>query len=121
MYEVFVGIDFGSANSGFAYSFKDTNNINHGKIYGANVDNKVPTEIILDDNNQVVQFGEGCIQYLKEKGLENGHYFKDIKMNLYKKKEKIIAKNSNKELPLKFVIAKVLESIKEIAIKEIKS
>ena len=119
MYEVFVGIDFGSANSGFAYSFKDTNNINHGNIYGANVDNKVPTEIILDDNNQVVQFGAGCIQYLKEKGLENGHYFKDIKMNLYKKKEKIIAQNSNKELPLKLVITKVLESIKEIAIKEI--
>ena len=119
MYEVYVGIDFGSPNSGFAYSFKDTENINHGNIYGANVDNKVPTEIILDDNNEVLQFGASCIQYLKEKGLKAGHCFKGIKMNLYMKNEKIKSKNSNKELPFKLVISKVLETIKEMALKEI--
>ena len=119
MYEVVVGIDFGSANTGYAYSFYDKNNINHGNIYGANVDNKVPTEMILDDHNDVVQFGKGCIQYLKEKGLHTGHYFKDIKMLLYGKKEKIKAKNSSKELPLQLVIQKVLEKIKELAIEEI--
>ena len=80
MCEVVVGIDFGSSNSGFAYSFYDKNNINHGYIPFANVDNKVPTEIILDEDNEVVQFGAGCIKYLKEKGLENFHYFKEIKM-----------------------------------------
>ena len=46
----------------------------------------MPTEIILDDNNEVVQFGDGCIKYLNEKGLENSHYFKEIKMKLYEKK-----------------------------------
>ena len=119
MYEVVVGIDFGSSHSGFAYSFYNKNSINHGYIPNANVDNKVPTEIILDDNNEVVQFGSGCIKYLKEKGLEAGHYFKEIKMKLYQKEKKIRAKNSNKELPLELVIQKVLEKIKELAIEDI--
>ena len=119
MYEVVVGIDFGSSGSGFAYSYFDKNKIIHGQIYGASVDYKVPTEIILDDNNYVIQFGADCVKFLKEKGLETGHYFKGIKMLLYENKETIKASNSGKELPLKLVIQKVLEKIKEIAIKEI--
>ena len=54
MYEVVVGIDFGSSGSGFAYSYMDKNKIIHGQIYGASVDYKVPTEIILYDNNYVI-------------------------------------------------------------------
>ena len=119
MYEVVVGIDFGSSGTGFAYSYFDKNKIIHGQIYGASVDYKVPTEIILDDQNYVLQFGADCTKYLKEKGLETGHYFKAIKMELYENKSTIIAKNSGKELPLKLVIQKVLETIKDIAIKEI--
>ena len=42
MYEVVVGIDFGSSHSGFAYSFYNKNSINYGYIPNANVDNKVP-------------------------------------------------------------------------------
>ena len=56
MYEVVVGIDFGSSGTGFAYSYFDKKKIIHGQIYGASVDYKVPTEIILDDNNNVVKF-----------------------------------------------------------------
>ena len=119
MHEVVVGIDFGSSGSGFAYSYFDKNKIIHGQIYGASVDYKVPTEIILDDNNYVIQFGANCVQYLKEKGMETNHYFKGIKMHLYENKSTIIAQNSGKELPLKLVIQKVLEKIKELAIKEI--
>ena len=119
MCEVVVGIDFGSSNSGFAYSFYDKNNINHGYIPFANVDNKVPTEIILDEDNEVVQFGAGCIKYLKEKGLENFHYFKEIKMKLYEKEKIITSKNTNKELDLELVIQKVLEKIKQLAIEDI--
>ena len=119
MYEVVVGIDFGSSGTGFAYSYFDKNKIIHGQIYGASVDYKVPTEIILDDQNYVLQFGADCTKYLKEKGLETGHYFKAIKMELYENKSTIIAKNSGKELPLKLVIQKVLETIKDKAIKEI--
>ena len=63
MYEVVVGIDFGSAGSGFAYSYMDKNKIIHGQIYGASVDYKVPTEIILDDNNYVIQFGADCVNF----------------------------------------------------------
>ena len=119
MFEVVVGIDFGSSGSGFAYSYFDKNKIIHGQIYGASVDYKVPTEIILDDNNYVIQFGADCVKYLKEKGLETGHYFKGIKMELYENKRYITSINSGKVLPLKLVIQKVLQTIKEIAIKEI--
>ena len=82
MYDVVVGVDFGSSGTGYAYSFFDKKNIIFGQIYGASVDNKVPTEIILDDNNYVVEFGANCVKYLAEKGLETNHYFKGIKMNL---------------------------------------
>ena len=119
MYEVVVGIDFGSSGTGYAYSYFDKNKIIHGQIYGASVDYKVPTEIILDDKNNVIKFGSECVKYLKEKRLEAGHYFKGIKMELYENKNTIKAKNSGKELPLKLVIQKVLETIKEMAIKEI--
>ena len=63
-YEVVVGIDFGSSGTGYAYSYFNKNKIIHGQIYGASVDCEVPTEIILDDKNYVVQFGSSCIQYL---------------------------------------------------------
>jgi len=119
MYEVVVGIDFGSSGTGFAFSYFDKNKIIHGQIYGASVDYKVPTEIILDDKNNVIKFGSECVKYLKEKRLEAGHYFKGIKMELYENKNIIKAKNSGKELPLKLVIQKVLETVKEYAIKEI--
>ena len=118
-FEVVVGIDFGSSTSGFAYSYFDKNKIIHGQIYGASVDHKVPTEIILDDNNDVVQFGAECVKYLNENGLETNHYFKNIKMHLYENKDRIIAQNSGKELPLKLVIQKILEIIKKKAIEEI--
>ena len=193
MYEVVVGIDFGSSGSGYAYSFYNKNDINQGNIFGANADNKVPTEIILDEQSSILQFGAECKQYLKEKGINLCHqrnvnslslkhgkfkkfgmqdstknqkrlkninfaiflifqyfvgsyllkhdklknfegsrapketrlykllYFKDIKIQLYNKSKFIKAKNSGKELPLKLVIKKVLEKLKELAINEIKS
>ena len=120
MYEVVVGIDFGSSGSGFAYSFKNENDINHGYIFGANVDNKVPTEIILDDYYNILQFGSNCKQYLKEKGFNAGHYFKGIKMHLYSNKSFIKAVNTGKSIPLKIVIQKVLEKLKALALEELK-
>ncbi len=120
MYEVVVGIDFGSSASGFAYSFMNENFINRGYIYGANVDNKVPTEIILDKSNNILQFGSGCKQYLKEKGLNVGNYFKGIKMHLYSKKQYIESSNSGEKLPVKIVIQKILEKIKNLALEELK-
>ena len=40
-------------------------------------------------------------------------------MHLYENKNYILANNSGKELPLKLVIQRVLEKLKELAIKEI--
>ena len=122
MNEVVVGIDFGSSGSGFSYAFKDNEDeIIHGTIYGANVDNKVPTEIILDDNNNTLKFGIECTEYMKTKGTKVGYYFKEIKMNLYEKRAEIQAKNSEKKiLPLALVIQRVLEKLKDLAIAEIK-
>lgn len=119
-FEVVVGIDFGSSGSGFAYSFKNEKDINHGYIFGANVDNKVPTEIILSDSNEILAFGATCKQYLKEKGLNSGHYFKGIKMELYLKLTMIKAKNTGKYFSLVVVIQKVLEKIKKLALEELK-
>ena len=118
--EVVVGIDFGSSGSGFAYSFFNENNIIHGNIFGANVDNKVPTEIILDDNLNTLKFGADCIQYMKENPNKTGHYFKGIKMHLYQKKTVIQSKNTGKVFSLKIVIQKILEQIKKLAIEEVR-
>ena len=63
--EVVVGIDFGSSGSGFAYAYKDNEQeIIYGSIYGSNVNYKVPTEIILNDNNKTLKFGAECKQWL---------------------------------------------------------
>ena len=115
-YKVVVGIDFGSSGCGYAYSFMNESKIYHSDIDGADVDKKVPTEIILDDKNQILQFGAKCKEYLKDKGLNAGHYFKGIKMHLYQKQKTIKSSNSNKELPIEIVIEKVLEKLKNICL-----
>ena len=120
MVEVVVGIDFGTSGSGFSYAYKNNpNEINHGIIHGANADNKVPTQIILDDKDNIIRFGVECVEYIKKNGLKKGHHFKDIKMNLYEKKTTIQAQNSDKKLELKFVIQRIMEKLKKLAIKEI--
>ena len=61
------------------------------------------------------------MKYLVENGINAGYYFKDIKIQLYNKTKFIKAQNREKELPLKLVIQKILEKIKELAKKEIKT
>lgn len=119
-YDVVVGIDFGSSGSGIAYSFMNETKINHIEIFGADSDKKVPTEIILDEDNYIIQFGFKCRQSLIEKGLNLGHYFKNIKMELYHNNTKIKSINSDKVLPLELVIEKVLERLKELCLKQIR-
>ena len=118
-YKVVVGIDFGSSGCGYAYSFMNESKIYHSDIDGADVDKKVPTEIILDDKNKILQFGAKCKEYLKDKGLNAGHYFKGIKMHLYQKQKTIKSSNSNKELPIEIVIEKVLEKLKDICLDQL--
>ena len=116
---VVVGIDFGSSGCGFAYSFMDEKKIYHMDTLGSDVDKKVPTEIILDDNNYVLHFGPKCKEYLKEKGVNSGHYFKGIKMHLYQKKTTIKSSNSSKTLPIKIVIQKFLDQLREMCINQL--
>ena len=121
MKEAVVGIDFGSYGSGFAYAFlDDKENILIGDISGGNAYNKAPSEIILDSNGKTKTFGLGCINYIKEKDMDNLHYFKEIKMNLYNKRTKIKAKNSGKLFELKLVIQRILEEIKKEALIQIR-
>ena len=115
-YQVVVGIDFGSFRSGFAYSFMDENKIFHSEIPGADLDKKIPTEIILSDKDEILQFGAKCNSYLKENGLNSGHYFKGIKMELYNKKKEITSVNTNKTLPLQLVIGKVLSKLRDLCL-----
>ena len=119
-YEVVVGIDFGSSGCGFAYSFMNEDKIFHCDIKGADVDKKIPTEIILDDDNEILAFGPDCKEYLKEKGLNKCNYFKGIKMHLYEKQKTIKSSNSDKTLPLKLVIQIVLEKIKNLCLEQLK-
>ena len=116
---VVVGIDFGSSGCGYAYSFMNEKNIYHMDVIGSDADKKIPTEIILDDNNYVLNFGADCKEYLKEKGVNCGHYFKGIKMHLYQKKTTIKSSNSNKSLPIKIVIEKILDKLREICIEQL--
>ena len=118
-YQVVVGIDFGSSGCGFAYSFMNESKIYHSDIPGSDVDKKVPTEIILDDKNHILQFGAKCKEYLKDKGLNAGHYFQGIKMQLYNKQTTIKSCNSNKTLSLELVIEKVLEKLKDLCLDQL--
>ena len=117
-YEVVVGIQCDSSGSGFAYSFMNKNGIIHGNIYGADVNYKVPTEIILDDNNDVIEFGAKCVKYLREKGLGVGHYY-IVDFTDFPLYNELEAKNTGKKLSLKLIIQKVLESIKKIVIENL--
>ena len=124
-HKVVVAIDFGSSGSGFAFSFNDENRVIQGIIKGGNVNNKVPTEIILEKKNDedefiVVEWGAQCSKYLKKRKDFNIHYFKDIKMNLYEHKKWISSQNSDLQLPIVFVIQKFLEEIKKVAFQKIR-
>ena len=115
-----VGIDFGSAGIGYAYGHNPINPI-LSNLEGQ-VDNKVPNEIILDnDLNEILAFGNECSKYInsQQDNRENYQYFKDIKMNLYKKQYYIKSTN-DKEVDIEKVIAKILEKISKEAIDHIK-
>ena len=119
MYEVVVGIHSNLSRIGFAYSYYDKNNIVYGQIDVGPINHNAPTEVILDNNNNVIQFGIDCIRHLIQKGPNCGNYFNDIKMNLYENKSSIKSQNSDKEIPLKIVIQRIFWKIKEIFVKEI--
>lgn len=120
MKEAQIGIDFGSSGCGIGFSFCNENKIFHTDIFGTRTDCKVPTEIILDDYGNTLCFGEKCYKYLRDKGLNSGHHFKKVKMNLYTNQVFIKSVNTKKAFELVTVIQKILESLKEAAIEHIR-
>ena len=117
MYEVVVGIDFGTSGTGYAFSYKNPNDIILGKFPDQGVDMKVPTQIILDSKlEKVLAFGGKCKEYIDDNQLNDGElYFKSIKMNLYHNKTTLMPENSSTSYQLIEVIAKILEYVKGIA------
>ena len=116
-----VGIDFCTSGIGYAYSFyNNQSNIIVSDFIGQSSDKKIPTEIILDKNlEDVLAFGHQCMGYIKSHDKDTYEYFKNIKMNLYKKIYTIKSTNG-KEADIENIIAKILEEVSKEAISQIK-
>ena len=121
MSKVVVGIDFGTSGIGYAYSFSgdNPNSIILSDFHGQSADNKVPSEIILDNYlNDVLAFGSECKGYIRTHNKTEYEYFKNIKMNLYHKIYTIKSTNG-KEANIESIISKILKKISENAISQI--
>ena len=118
--KIVVGIDFGTAGIGYAYSLCDNKkNIILSDLQGQ-CDNKVPTEIILDNEFKfILAFGNECSNFINTHYNKNEYqYFKNIKMNLYKKNNKIKSTNG-KEIEIKTIITKILKKVSDEAMNQI--
>ena len=119
--KVIVGIDFGTSGIGYAYSF----NNNKDQIFlsdfeGQSADKKVPSEIILDTNmKEVLAFGAECKNYILGHEKNSYEFFKDIKMNLYKKIYCIKSTNG-KECDIEYIITQILKQVSQNALSQIK-
>lgn len=117
---VIVGIDFGTAGIGYAFSFEDDpSKIIQSDFPGQSQGKKVPTEIILSpDSKLIYAFGLECNEYIKGNDDTKYEYYRDIKMNLYKKMYKIKSTNG-KEEDIELIISKLLEKVSGYASKHI--
>ena len=117
---IVVGIDFGTSGVAYAFGFKNNlNNIFSSIFDGQEKDKKVPTEIILDTNLKfVLAFGNECKGYISRYDKKDYEYFRNIKMNLYKKIYKIKSTNG-KEVDIELIITKILEVVSKNAIDQI--
>ena len=118
--KVVVGIDFGTSGVGYAFSFyENKSEIFPSDFSGQSKGKKVPTEIILDtDLKDVLAFGAECKQYIMGYDKDRYEYFKNIKMNLYKKIY-IIKSTNGREANIELIIAKILEEVSKSAINQI--
>ena len=122
MKKVVVAIDFGTSGTTYAFAFADKKeNIKVGKW--EIIEEKNPTEIILDDCLEVIKFGSECKDYLGDKSSSDDtfYYFKNIKMALYDNQKEITSDNGGTKQPLAFIISKILSKIKEHAFNAIKA
>ena len=120
MSKVVVGIDFGTSGIGYAYGFSNNlENIALSDFHGQNSDNKVPSEIILDNYlEDILAFGSECKTYIRTHEKEKYEHFKDIKMNLYKKIYTVKSTNG-KEIEIEYIISKILKKVSDNALTQI--
>ena len=118
--KIVVGIDFGTAGIGYAYSLCDNKKNIILSDLTDQIDNKVPTEIILNNDLKfILAFGNECSSYINTHHDKNTYqYFKNIKMNLYKKKY-IIKSTNGVEENIENIISKLLTRISDEAINQI--
>jgi molecular chaperone DnaK (HSP70) len=124
MTKVIVSIDFGTSGTTYAFAFVDAKDDIICAKWTEIPNSKNLTEIILDENDEIITFGKECQEYLSQQSSSEKkfYHFTDIKMRLYKNEIKIKANNDNqKEVDIDLVISKILIKIKEIALKEIMS
>jgi len=117
-----IGVDFGSSGTAFAYGIfgKKRYEPITGYFDGQTNNNKISTEIILDDDLNILAFGNDCVSYLSNENNKKFHHFQNIKMNLYKKKDKVKARNSDKEVDIEKIIELILIEIKKKATDQIR-
>ena len=119
--DIVIGIDFGTSGIACAYGFFKNKNEPTPVYFNGQADkNKISTEIILDDDLNVIAFGNECSSYDISINEENYHHFYKIKMNLYDRIYKVKARNSNKEVDIQYIIKLMLIEIKKKAIEQIK-
>ena len=118
--EVTVGIDFGTSGIGYAYTFHNNNDQIYISAFNDQLaDQKVPSEIILDTNMEdVLAFGAECKRYSRCHEKKYYEYFKNIKMNLYKKIY-LIKSTNGKECDIEKIITKILEKVSQHALSQI--
>ena len=121
--KIIIWIDFGS--SGLCFAYERLNNkekkVNIGYFDGQAENSKISNEIILDDElKRVLAFGNDCSSFLCFKQDFKFHHFKNIKMNLYKKIDRIKASNSDKEVDIVYIIKLLLIETKKKVIEQIK-
>ena len=119
--KIVVGIDFGTGGIGYAYSLCDNKKNIILSDLKDQCDNKVPTEIILDNEYKfILAFGNECSGYINSHYDKDSYqYFKDIKMNLYKNNDKIKSTNGS-EIDIELIISFILTKISNEAIDQIK-
>ena len=119
--KIVVGIDFGTAGIGYAYSLCDNKKNIILSDLKDQCDNKVPTEIILDNKYKyILAFGNECSEHINSNNnKETYQYFKDIKMNLYKNNDKIKSSNGS-EIDIELIISFILTKISDEAIDQIR-
>lgn len=118
--EIIVAIDFGSSRAGYAFSFPNDQKIYLCKFEDEKYNGKTINEVILDDSENLIQYGRKVNEYIKNGKLQsNEHIYERIKMNLYNENYTIKASNSLKSISLVILISKILEFLKQHAIESI--